>query len=169
MRKVRGMGKLNGLSIIGLAALAAILFSTAPATAWDNPGQHNPKPPVPPPTMTKDKDGDRDKDKLTADVVLINDGRGTIQIIKLAPPLFPHFQNVLTATIIAEPYPGFKFVRWNVYGNRDSVTLDSATKPTARVTVKSVAVTILATFEDINGGATGGGVSYPNNCGLGIT
>lgn len=158
MRKVRGMGKLNGLSIIGLAASAAILFSTTPATSWDNPGLHNSQQCIPPLVS---------KEKLTADVVLINDGRGTTRIIKSEPPSFPHIQNVLTATIIAEAYPGFKFVRWNVYGNRDSVTLDSATKSTTRVTVKSVAVTILAIFEDINGGTTGGGVSYPNNCGPG--
>ena len=166
MRKVKGIGKTNSLFIIGLAALAAIFISAAPATAWDNPDLHNSKPLVPP-TMNKDNDKDQDRE-TPANVVLINDGRGTTHLDILEPPHFPpHSHNVLIATITAEAYPGFKFVRWNVYGNRDSVKLDSATKATTRVTVKNVAVTILAIFEDINGGATGGGVSYPNNCGPG--
>ena len=156
MRKVRGMGKLNGSSIICLAASAAILFLAAPAAAGDKgDDKHD----------SKQHDADTEhKQHAEADIVLINDGRGTTRM-DMSQPQHPH--NTLTATIMAAAYPGFKFVRWNVYGQRDSVTLDSATKPITKVTVKSVEVTIMAIFEDVTSGGTGGAVGYPNTTGPG--
>ena len=157
MRKINGKEKTNSVSIICLAASAAILFSATLAAAEDHSDKQYPKQ-CNLDTAHKDKG---------PDVVLISDGRGTARVIKSEPSHPPHSRNTLTATIMAEAYPGFKFVRWNVYGNRDSVKLDSATKPTTRVTVKSVAVTVMAVFEDITSGGTGGAVGYPNNCGPG--
>jgi hypothetical protein len=163
MRNVSGKGKVKGLIGMCMAASAAVLFITSAIMAGDIAGKNLSgltQQCVVPPTAPIQK----------ADIVLINDGRGTTKLIEFQPPHGPHspnFKNTLSATIMADPYPGFKFVQWMVYGNRDSVTLGSPTASKTTVTVKSVSVTIMALFQDINAASGGGGSAYPNNCGPG--
>jgi hypothetical protein len=165
MRKVTGMGHARRMPFIVLAASAAVLFYAAAAGAGDVAGKNYSGglgkqciTPSPAPTPNPKED-----------IVLINDGRGTTKLIESQPSHHHHsfnFKNKLTATIIAKPYPGFMFSQWTVYGERDSVTLGSPTDARTTVTVKGVAVTIMATFQAIGGG-TGGATGYPNTTGPG--
>jgi hypothetical protein len=189
MRNVSGKGKVKGLIGMCMAASAAVLLLASGATAGGIGGK-NFSNIFKPETTHKDTGEAReghfegwpqkqcDWDSLHKQfpnipyIVLINDGRGTTKLMILPPqqPFHPfHFPSTLTANISADPYPGFKFVQWMVYGNRDSVTLGSPTAAKTTVTVKSVSVTIMALFQDINGanGGGGGGSAYPNTCGPG--
>jgi hypothetical protein len=103
-------------------------------------------------------------DQTMSTIVLTNDGRGTTSVVSGAT----QGMGTLNVTINANPYPGFTFVRWIVYGQISSVTLGNATQTTTTVTVTNAAATVMAMFETVDAVAgTGGGVAYPNNCGPG--